>query len=389
MKQLILFISLLIYCSCSKSETIGELPNPPEEKVDGVRIEWDNSSMQKLDDRGGYPRMVLLADKSLMVIYETYTGNIAFKKSSDEGKTWSERTEVFSKFNYSNDNGESVTINMSNPEVIQLQNGDIIIGCNYRPAKEEIAPYSVVIRRSQDNGVTWSEPQILYNAAPRFRDGCWEPAFLQLPNGELQVYFANENPYRQSDEQEISMLTSTDNGATWTKTPKTVSFRQGRRDGMPVPQIIGDDFVVVIEDNKTDQFKPYTVRTKVADNWSDPILADSPNRKYALEKQVPDNVYMGAPYLVQLPSGETIISYQTNENRSSNWELSTMEVAIGDENACNFRNPTRPFSVPLDKEAKWNALVVVSSNTIVALTSSNFDGGHVAPWMIKGRVVFE
>ena len=57
--------------------------------------------------------------------------------------------------------------------------------------------------------------------------------FFQLPNGEVQVYFANEGPYTHSNEQEISMMTSVDNGKTWGGY-KTVCFRAGSRDGMPV-----------------------------------------------------------------------------------------------------------------------------------------------------------
>jgi len=37
------------------------------------------------------------------------------------------------------------------------------------------------------------------------------------------VYFANEKPYMRSDEQEISVLESWDNGNTWVDTPRTVS----------------------------------------------------------------------------------------------------------------------------------------------------------------------
>ncbi len=353
----------------------------------GVRIAWDYSSMQQIAEQGGYPRLTRLKDSTLIVIYETRMGNIHLKKSTDNGETWSSPEEVFSKFVYSTLDGNSTVVNIANPEILQLQNGDIIIGCNYRPAKAEIAPYTIVVRRSTDFGNSWLAPQNLYTAAPRFGDGCWEPSFLQLPNGELQVYFANENPYRNSDEQEISMLSTTDNGNSWTKTPKTVSFRKERRDGMPVAQIIGDEIVVVIEDNKTDRFKPYTVRTKLSDNWSKPVLANSENRDYALSKPVEDSVYMGAPYFLKLPNGETLISYQSNENRNNDWEYSTMEVAIGDKTASNFDRTTQPFNVPLNKEAKWNSLALWDNNTVVAFASTNFKSTQVAPWLIKGYII--
>lgn len=355
--------------------------------TEGVRIAWDYSSMQQIAEKGGYPRLTRLKDSTLIVIYETRTGNIHLKKSIDNGITWSAPEEVFSKFVYASLDGKSTVVNIANPEIKQLQNGDIIIACNYRPVKAEIAPYTIVIRRSLDNAKTWLSPQNLYTAAPRFVDGCWEPSFLQLPNGELQVYFANENPYKKSDEQEISMVSSLDNGITWSQNLKTVSFRKDRRDGMPVPQIIGDEIVMIIEDNNIDRFKPYTVRTKISDNWSKPVLANSSNRDYSLVKHVQDSIYMGAPYFIKLPNGETLISYQTNENRSNNWELSTLEVAVGNTSAKKFGRITQPFPVPYDKEAKWNSLALWDNQTVVALASSNFKSKEVAPWLIKGHII--
>lgn len=356
--------------------------------ADRPRIEWNYSTMKKLADTGGYPRMKKLADDSLLIIYQDYLGDVDYKRSYDGGRTWSEPCRIFTQFVYSDLKGESTVVKIANPEIYQLKNGDLVVACNYRPEKEEIAPYAIVIRRSIDDGKTWLAPQLLYSAAPRFKDGCWEPSFLQLPDSELQVYFANENPYRQSDEQEISVLSSYDNGKTWTEKPRTVSFRKDRRDGMPVATIIGDEIVVVIEDNNIDRFKPYIVRNKLSENWKSPVLADSGLREYCLIEQMNDSVYMGAPYILRLPHGEALISYQTNENRQSDWEFSTMEVAIGDKSGRSFGCRTQPFPVPLDKEAKWGSLTLVNDSTVAALTSSNRDSEKIAPWIIFGHIKY-
>jgi hypothetical protein len=383
------FIALtLLEVSCS-TKAEGVIPPVKGMPISGVRIAWDYSSQVNIAPIGGYARVLHLSNNSLVAVYENYRGNAEMRCSYDLGTTWSEPTTIFSKFTYTNGNGQTATINISNPEIYQLKNGDLIIGCNYRPVEQEIAPYSIAIRRSSDLGKTWSDTQVLYDAAPRFGDGCWEPSFLQLPNGELQVYFANENPYRNSNEQQISMLSSQDNGVTWSKEPKMISYRANRRDGMPVPLIVNDEIVVSIEDNKIGEFKPYTVRTKIADNWNIPVLENSSLREYALSETLPDNVYAGAPYLAKLPSGEVILSYQSTENRTTNWENSVMEVAIGDKTARHFTKRTRPFDVPLSGEGKWNSLSVIDNSTVMAVSSTNFKGGSVGVWGIKGHIIPE
>ena len=360
-----------------------------------ITIEWDQSTLQRLapqDGRqlryAGYPRVKRLGDGTAVAVYEAQ-GNTELIWSDDSGKTWSRPVITFRGHTHADARGNEVQVNMANPEFIELQNGDWLAACNYRPAKPEVAPFAIAIARSGDRGRTWSKPQVIFEAEPRFKDGCWEPAFLQLPDGTLQVYFANEKPYITSDEQEISVLTSMDNGQSWTAEARTVSFRAGRRDGMPVPLLVGDEILVAIEDNKVGQFKPYIVRTSIADNWKTPVGADSPMRGYALRDSLPDEVYAGAPYLARLATGEVLLAYQTTKGRTTDWEKSTMEVAIGDKEGRNFRKISRPFPAPPNREAKWNAIALWDESTVVATSATNFDGGAINAWMILGRIVVD
>lgn len=393
----ILFLLTFIVPGCS---THGENPDIPYtrekgEPLNGIRIAWDYSSMQKLAPQGerfaawaGYPRVRRLSNGTMMAVYDI-DGNGEMVQSNDQGKTWSSPVTTFKKHSYTNSKGESVIVNIANSEFYQLQNGDLIMACNYRPAKDEIAPFAIAIRRSSDLGLSWTGDQVIYEAQPRFTDGCWEPALLQLPDGELQVYFANEAPFTSSNEQNISMLSSPDFGKTWNKEVKTVCFRAGRRDGMPVPVLVDDEILVSIEDNNIGQFKPYIVRTKISDNWKTPVLGNSPNRNYALKTPLPDDVYAGAPYMMRVPSGEIILSYQTTGGRSTNWEMSTLEVAVGDKNGRNFEKLSRPFNVPIDREAKWNSISLWDENTIVAAATTSFRSPNCEVWMIKGHIVPE
>ena len=350
-------------------------------------LEWDQETLVCIANEGSYPRMRRLVDGSLLVVYENRRGDVVSKRSTDEGASWSSPSIIYPCFDYVNEtNGLACKVNIANPEFIQLRNNDILFVCNLRPDKNEVFSFAIAIKRSTDNGKSWSDSQILYKAAPRFIDGCWEPSFLLLPDGTLQIYFANEFPYQQSIDQEISMIYSKDDGETWSKEPTRISFRKNFRDGMPVAVHDNTNIYVAIEDNAADQFKPYIVQSSISDNWKEAVTANSQNRYSALKNSLSDSVYAGAPYLIRTDNGFYILSYQTTENRASNWELSTMEVVVSDTPSL-FRNPTQPFNVLISKEAKWNSLTDLGNNTLAALASTNFNSDKIGIWMIKGKII--
>lgn len=379
--------ALALIVSMAVSQAVPAAGRKDGRTFDGPRIAWDTSTESKIAPRGGYSRVRRLPDGSYVAAFEDRRGNVNFSRSADM-VTWSKGITVIPAFVVRSADRD-VRVNVANAEIFPLADGTLLCGGNYRPSAEDVYPYSIVVARSEDGGVTWSEPSVLYEAGPRFGDGCWEPSFLQLPDGRVQVYFANENPYRQSDEQEISMLESRDGGRTWSREAVTVSFRKGHRDGMPVAECFGDEVVVVIEDNNIGQFKPYTVRSGLDRLWEVHVDADSEMREYAMSESFPDSVYMGAPYIVRLPGGESLISYQTTAGRTEEWELSCMEVAVGDASARSFTNRTRPFNVPLDHEGKWNAVAVADSSTVIAVSASDKDGQEIAPWVKKGYIFRE
>jgi len=203
--------------------------------------------------------------------------------------------------------------------------------------------------------------------------------------GTVQVYFANEFPYT-GGQQDISMLSSSDKGVTWTKEVKDIVFRKSNRDGMPVAVLDGEHIILSIEDNVSGQFQPYIIKETIKNAWSTVVSGTSNKRYNALLKPLPANIYAGAPYLIKTDDGLFILSYQSTENRNNDWSKSTMEVVVS-STPNNFRNPTRPFNVPLNKEALWNSLTDLGERKVAALSTTNFKGGNTGIWMIKGEII--
>ncbi len=337
-----------------------------------AHIEWDQTTLTLIQRNAGYARITRLADDQLLCCF-AYRGSVAVRKSNDNGKTWERPVYV----------GTIPFGVATNPELLRLTNGTILCLYNERP-RDGRHPFTIMSVQSHDGGDSWSESKQLYAADVRFENGCWEPAAIQLPSGEIQVFFANESPYRSSAEQEITLLRSDDNGATWSN-PQGISFRQGHRDGMPVPLVLRDNkgIVVAIEDDGINgKFKPVIIHTTVADNWQGPFVAGSSTRRWpALKHPLGPKVYAGAPYIVQMPNGSTILSVQSDEGGRSQPQ---MTVYIGDSGARNLSYKSVPFQVSSDIPCLWNSLFVKDSDTVTAVSGTTINGIR-GVWSIDGR----
>lgn len=393
-KSVLPFLCVLASLGCSSElgpqKTVGAEESGKKAPVMGSRIAWDYNTLRRVSSPetgaryNGYARVIQLQDKSLICVYEA-SGDVVAVKSHDLGLSWSSPVMVAAKpANYGN----------ANPDLLLLQDNSILVCYNPRPqGKDPSRRFEIRTKKSYDGGATWKDERLLYQAGHQFENGCWEPAAIQLPNGQIQLYFANEGPYTSSEEQNISMLRSSDNGLSWTKEPEFISFRAHSRDGMPSPLLLqnGNEIVVAIEDNGTVQFKPYVVRTSLADDWKHTVTGNSPNRTYALAERVGDSIYAGAPYIRQLKNGETILSYQGTEGRKNHMNFSEMKVVIGDNHARNFTRKTSPFPMPANTAGLWNSLSVLEDNSVVALTTTRgfSNNGTTEIWMIKGKVIPE
>lgn len=385
----ILLIFLGVFTSCKKDNIEEKVDEVIVEKepLKGSRIAWDYSSLQKLVPLSGnsinyssYARMIELADGDFICVYEA-DGNINIIRSTDKAKTWSQPMRIIS---FSNNRFMTV------PEIIQLANGNIIISYNPRPAEPFSIdrPFAIHTKTSIDNGANWGKENIVYEGGITFETGCWEPNIIQLPTGELQLYFANETDYT-SHEQNISMFRSSNNGETWGER-EIVSFSSGSRDGMPVALHLkeSDEIIMAIEDNFQNNFKPAIIRTN--NNWKNATVGrNTPDRAYALNHDQRTVAYQGAPYLRRMPSGNVVLGYQgTDGERNHDISNAQLLVEVGDKTGRNFSNNTKPFDVATGKFGLWNSLSVMDGK-VWGLTATNNYSNISEIWTIAGYEIID
>lgn len=342
------------------------------------RVLWDISSQQTLLP-GGYPRLIPLNDGRLIAAAES--DGIRVLYSSDNGDHWGSPELIAG-----NPSGVSNCV----PDLIQLSDGTIIVGYNPRPH----SPYSEERRfgircvRSTDNGKTWSEPIYIYDASHIYEDGCWEPSFLEMPDGELHCYFANEHPYTTSGEQEISMCRSFDKGLTW-GAPERVTFRSGHRDGMPSAIITeAGEIVVIVEDNGHagySDFRATTMRCTLEENWHDCWVSGSSSRRHMIFAKDADKADLSAaPYLRRLRNGYTLASWQGHNPKTNQIDMYT---AVGNKDALSFSQVCLPFyRTPSNGSSMWNSVNIGFEDRVFCLGSHGGDGPSGVQ-LLTGRVV--
>lgn len=378
--------------------------------MQSVRIVWEEP--EKVT-RGGYGRVHRLNDGRLMMCYAKSSDNYV-RFSDDDGKTWSaEEYKVMSHFMKENERGKT-RVTASNPEFAQLSEsnphhpGRIIFACNYRPKwvkpgkgdedMSSVYPYTIAIKTSDDEGKTWSRMRHVYKSDLWDRNvlrGCWEPFVLELPDGRVQIYFADETPYwrKGSRWQNISLIESADGGDTWSR-PRVVSQNGSDRDGMPVVAVHDGMLLMAIESSEPGtRLFPAVVKSSVEDNWSSVVGRDSESRFHPFRKSLKSAlVYSGAPYIITTDN-YIVYSYQisdeSDDKNANNARHAAMEVQVcpksevKDGHFNTMRAPSRPLDVDQSVEsAVWNSLCDLGNDEVLAVSQLN---GWIH--VVRGRIV--
>ncbi len=390
-----LFISLCFFACKQKSEkhtdvvfAKDDLPRT-DDTIRNAKVIWDRAERKLSHDEyfAEYGRARRYNGDTIVMVYHCGPkghewDNIAMRKSSDNGKSWS-RARIIVK-----DDQQARYAGFSTPDLLVLQNKWLMLAYTGRGIPDDSTHNNLQIRISKDAGETWSKPSIV--ALGR----SWEPGMTQLPTGEIQLFFSNElvssKGAKGRHEQKVLLIRSTDNGSNWTS-PKMVAFTPGTRDGMPVPLVLKDNKGIIIPVEAVENMtSPEIIWTSMKANWNYASVGTKENGRRWIGSV--DPVWGGAPTVVQMPSGETIISMQTELGRKldryKGWKKNAVVVMVGNSMAKNFGNLSFPYpNLPENEGRYFCSLFVLDANRIALLSTRNYPDSRSAVFWKEGRVI--
>ena len=360
-------------------------------KEGNVRISWDYNTYQEMtsfnvSNGGGtetnlyYPRIKRLSDGSLLMSCsnQRYGPDIYTRRSEDNGKTWSDALMVREHFKARSTVGEDDKI-FVNPDFIELKDGRVLLAYQWRyklgygdiPNTNENCGMEIVF--STDKGKTFSKPREVY------RGRAWEPAFLQLPSGEIQMYLtSSQEVVNKVSYPRTVVIRSFDGGETW-QGKRLASYRDNEAisrtiddryafDGMPTAVWLDDNNGIAVplevwhSKLVVDQ-TPIIIKTDANVNWhgDQKKILEKGGPDYPYKKQVNNDLWGYGPYCTKLNTGEVVVLCNgTYKGVQGIWTL------IGDKKADNFRFATSPFT------GHWGSIDYIGDGRVLATATVDY-----------------
>lgn len=316
------------------------------DQIETVEFSWKNGRKTPIRSGSWAPRVYTLPSGELISGYETSSG-IKTMISTDNGVTW--KGEASASFKPDK--------NCANVNFF-LFDGKLYLA--YRATGDQSDGFytSLQVSVSDDLGRTWAHHSTVceyVEPSHKFK-GVWEPCLGEI-DGTLTCFYANDFPSVTSMQNIESMTWA---GDKWSE--RTVVFdgkSHDSRDGMPVWIRLSDGtYAMVFESTHyRKNGNPFVIRLSLS----------SDGKKWSS----PQNVYIpktsgskaGAPGIVELPTGQLVISFQTDEDASVKGDsTSVMKTVISDGtayrklNVSHFSASDNVFGTPDGESSTWTGI---------------------------------
>ena len=328
-----------------------------------------------------YPRIRRMSDGTYIQMWQTpattdlgtNNGKDVYYVLSSDLKTWTTPAKLFASRTVTTTTG-SDTRHYTNGNGIVLSNGDFLAVAAFRAPKtynyiNSKSDQGLVIRRSKDCGKTWTNEQTIYNGP------CWEAHLMEPEPGVLHCYFAESRPWISGSHSGTSLVVSNDGGNTWSPAVGNEPYRVMRKkwwSDLNQTYFYTDQMAVGVILNGTKQmaFATECVASRDLSNKQTYFISvvyspEDGQWKHITGDDVADCERLdnflsgGGPYLVQFPSGETVVAY-------SNSKDSKMHYTMGDAKARNFAGDF----ISLPHKGSWGGMEVDTPHSVIFCRTS-------------------
>lgn len=374
----VVFLLLLVAfvatgCNKGMQSNIDDLQNEPAGDSEPKPVVWkEGTTKAYVPKKGGvwYPRMLLLKNGDILCSFDT---------NEDGG-----RTKV--KIIRSQDGGvtwsepivaaERANGDCANGQMIQLENGDIWIA--YRVVNNADGNlYTSLEMSTSTDGVNFSvnKDALIAKESSKGSGGVWEP-HLGFIGDKIVVMYANDNVSSSSSQQNLIMKVWEDSG--WVQEIiVSDGVKANSRDGMPVFDRLKDGrYIVVFEATDLPGY-PFVLKYKISDDgfdWS--------GERLFMYKPIKAGRKIGAPFVIVRDDGIVLVAFQTDEDTVGVGDaFSYMKVLTFDPETKETSNKTSLVTVNSDSNANWNCMLDMGDKGVLAASSVN--GSMGSSIMIK------
>lgn len=339
-------------------------------------IAWgeDDTDNIIVSSNGSYPRLLQLKNGKMLCAYD----GMYVRISDDFGFNWSEPIKA-----------SPIKLDCfatANAALIELANGDILLGYRAIGDTEKGFYTSLYVSVSHDNGSSWSfHSQIDEHYG---EGGVWEPHFGYVGE-QLTVFFADDSADRMGNSGFQHIISMQYIDGEWQNRKIISDGNEHRsRDGMPTwIRLAEGGYVVVIEAWDNENNDQMMIKILSSD---DGINFSEPNCVY---RSRGTGSKAAAPFVVELPDGSLAISFQTDEDselKGDRYSVIKTVRAVKINDKYLFSVPTSPLETPQKYHSIWNSLYLAKNKdgeaVLLAVSGTNFGGIRLVRKKHKGSI---